>query len=142
MLTGPKPYQIIPLPKLLIGKSTLGKISRAKIRQLYENGSFERYAIEDQKSIQIYKAATCGKPSNEVERSVLAELGEDLGFPEDQVGVDDNIFDLGMTSLHLIAFKKRIRNVSTLTCGNKIPFTTLLSNPSIQGIANALASMT
>ena len=142
MLTGTKPYQIVPLPKLLIEKSSLGKISRAKIRELFENGSFERYAIEDQRSIRIHKAATCRKPSNDVERSVLAELGEVLGFPEDQVGVDDNIFDLGMTSLYLLAFQKRIRNGSALPCGNQVPLTTLLSTPTIQGIANALSSKT
>ena len=142
MLTGTKPYQIVPLPKLLIEKSSLGKISRAKIRELFENGSFERYAIEDQRSIQIHKAATCRKPSNDVERSVLAELSEVLGFPEDQVGVDENIFDLGMTSLYLLAFQKRIRNVSALTCGNEVPLTALLSTPTIQGIANALSSTT
>ena len=141
MLTGTKPYQIVPLPKFLIEKSSLGKISRAKIRELYENGGFERYAIEDQNAIRMYKGATCRKPSNDVERFVLTELSEVLGFPQDQVGVDDNIFDLGMTSLHLLALRKRIRNASTFTRGNELPLTTLLSVPTIQGIAKALASM-
>ena len=142
MLTGTKPYKIVPLPKHLIEKSSLGKISRTKIRELYENASFERHAIEDQKAIRVYKAATRRKPSNDVERSVLAELSKVLGLAEDQVGVDNNIFDLGMTSLYLLAFKKRIRNVPTLTSGEDIPLTTLLNTPTVQGIANALASMT
>ncbi|KAL9098182.1 MAG: hypothetical protein Q9187_009713, partial [Circinaria calcarea] len=47
-----------------------------------------------------------------------------------------------MNSLHLFALKQRLQNVPCLVAGGVIPLTTLLTNPSIRGVGNAITRLT
>lgn len=40
-----KPLHVIPLPKVLMPKSTIGKLSRAKLKQSFEAGGFDDYVL-------------------------------------------------------------------------------------------------
>ena len=142
VLTGTKPFRIIPLPHGVIEKSSLGKISRSKMRENYENGIYDQLAAENDEAIRSHRAMNRKKPANDLEQSVLALVSNDLGISDDQVGVEDSIFDLGMNSLNLLAFKKKLQDISPTTSGITIPLTAILIDPTARGVANALVALT
>lgn len=49
-----KALHIVPLPETLLPKSTIGKLSRAKLRQEYEKGSFDEYVPQEQASVHLF----------------------------------------------------------------------------------------
>ena len=129
---------IIPLPSELLHKSALGKLSRAKIKASFTNGEFENY--EDGKSIAVcqMRAQRREAPSSETERVVMNALLDVLDIP-DELGVNDSLFDFGLTSTGLFALKKRVEK--DLALPTKIPIGTLLASPTVSGIAGELDHM-
>ena len=141
VLTGAKPFRIIPLPHRMIEKSSLGKISRSKIRENYENGTYDQLAADNDEAIRTHRAMNRKKPANDLEQSVLALLSIELGISDYQVGVEASIFDLGMNSLNVLAFKKKLQDISPSTSGLSIPLTAILLDPTARGVANALVAL-
>lgn len=52
-----RPYRIIPLEKNLLAKSSLGKLSRTKIRNSFESGAYLKCQEIDDKAVQSYRVA-------------------------------------------------------------------------------------
>ena len=72
-------------------------------------------------------------PKNDLEKVILSVWKEVLG--RDDIGVTDNFFTVGG---HSIAFVK-VHNLLCKRLGKQFPIAVLLSNPTIKGIARALA---
>ena len=132
--TACRPKDIIPLPKEFLEKSALGKLSRTKIRAAFEVGLYNEY--EDSKDIGIieFKAAQREKPANATEHSVLMALQGVLPLPKEELGVNDSLFEFGITSLNLFALKRQIEK--DLDILHPIPVGVLMTFPTIRGIAN------
>ena len=136
--TACRPKHIIPLPKQFLEKSALGKLSRTKIRAAFESGVYNEY--EDSKNIDVieFKAAQREKPANATEHSVLLALQSILSLPKEELGVNDSLFEFGVTSLNLFALKRQIEK--DLDILHPIPVGALMTFPTIRGIANEVIS--
>ena len=59
-----------------------------------------------------------------------------FNLAHDEVWVGTSLFDFGITSIELIAFKQRLQNKVAL--GIDIPILTVMQNPTIRDLAAAL----
>ena len=136
--TSARPKHIVPLPQQMLPKSALGKLSRAKLRIAFEKGEFSEY--EDNLNVEVKnrRAALCIPPSSDTEKLILQELAALFGetFDDRPVGVNNSIFDLGVTSTDLFLLSHSIQQKAGLS--QSIPVGTLLTDPTIRGIASAM----
>ena len=109
-------------------------MSRTKIRAAFEGGVYDEY--EDSKDIDViaFKAAQREKPANATEHSVLLALRSVLYVPEEELGVNDSLFEFGVTSLNFFALKRQIEKALDIL--HPIPVGILMTFPTIRGIAN------
>lgn len=133
---GARPYQVLPLSKFFLSKSSVGKLPRRKIQSSFESGEFREIESENSNAIKSYRVATRQAPSSKTEGSVLDIVCEMLRIPIDETGVDVNVFELGMTSVSLFAFKQKLHE--TLELQEEIPLIMILADPSIRGISDTI----
>jgi acyl-CoA synthetase (AMP-forming)/AMP-acid ligase II/thioesterase domain-containing protein len=138
-LFGVSPFRVIPVEKDHLPKTTLGKISRAKIRATFEAGKFDEFVYESIGVIKGYRQAKLRKPTTDLEISISAVFSEMFKIGPDEIGIDSSLLDLGVSSIELIAFKTRVQKA--LQLAEEIPLISVLSNPTVQGIAEALEVM-
>ena len=133
MITTCRPRHTIPLPKIFLQKSALGKISRAKIRASFEDNLFDQY--EDSKDIRVkkFKVARREDPATAVENTILNTVRDVVDVPEEELGVNNSIFDLGVTSTDLFSLKRLLEKRLALI--HTMPVGLLLTTPTIRGIA-------
>jgi acyl-CoA synthetase (AMP-forming)/AMP-acid ligase II/thioesterase domain-containing protein len=136
--TSTRPKHIVPLPTELLPKSALGKLSRAKLRTALEKGEFAEYEDRLDARIKAKREAMCEEPSTETEKLVMEEL---LGmleatYSDQPVGVNNSIFDFGVTSTDLFLLGARIQKRAGIS--QEIPVGTLVTDPTIRGIAAAI----
>ncbi|KAI1370092.1 hypothetical protein F4677DRAFT_439359 [Hypoxylon crocopeplum] len=121
----------------LLPISTLGKISRAKMRALYESGIFS-------KDVDLYRTAmdefkreklrlSIGT-MNETEACFVNDFVKILGIDSGGVGPDTTVFEMGFTSMDLIRLHRRIEHRLNVT----IPLITLMKHSSARSLAIAL----
>ena len=74
-----------------------------------------------------------------MEEVVLSSFVETLNFDPDDVSVDTNCYEAGLTSIDSL----RLRDIlQTKLAVEDIPFNTILTNPSIEGMSLALQRLT
>jgi acyl-CoA synthetase (AMP-forming)/AMP-acid ligase II/acyl carrier protein len=104
-----KPAHLIPLPQSMLEKSSLGKISRTKVRAALESGEYASIEREDQLLLERYRQSKWCSAETEAEKIVQKTLAELLEMPADEISVDASIFDLGINSFNLILLKTMIQ---------------------------------
>jgi acyl-CoA synthetase (AMP-forming)/AMP-acid ligase II/thioesterase domain-containing protein len=136
-----QPYVLGLSDESVLPKTTLGKISRAKLRTMFESGLLEdqvrRY--EDLiRSGQRESAPESGVP-DEAEQLIIDDFAAVLGTPPglDAWSLDIPIFDVGATSIDLIRLKKHIGDRFKVD----IPVITLMLNPTARSLATALLQL-
>ncbi|KAL8869901.1 MAG: hypothetical protein Q9174_003924, partial [Haloplaca sp. 1 TL-2023] len=139
MQCGVKPYQVIPLEKYFLPKSSLGKMSRTKIRTAFEGGLYSKHQEQNDRIIQSYRATKRQAPSNEIEVTILRLFAELFGVAESDLGTNSSIFEMGISSIEIIKLKTRIQHSLHLT--SEIPVITMMTNPTIKCLAAALTQM-
>ena len=139
MVASVRPYRTIPLPKEYLEKSSLGKIARSKIRTAFEAGKYREFEDKNDRMIKNYRASKQETPATEVEEQITDIFCEMFDLPREVAWVGSSLFDFGVTSLELIAFKQRVQN--KLTSGQEIPVLMVMNNPTIRGMAQVLQIM-
>ena len=139
MVVGVKPYQILPLESCHLPKSSLGKISRVKLRSLFESGVFDDLQFAYNDAIRRYRmeVARHEEPATDLEKQILEVFATHFHLPAEEIGVNSSIYDLGVTSVELIGYRKALEE--RLDMSAEIQLIVILSNPTIQSLANALA---
>ena len=135
MFASSRPRHIIPLTAALLPKSSLGKLSRVKIRAAFDSGAY-RAMEEDNKAIKSYRESTRELPSGGTEEIISAVFCTMFNLAPDEVWAGTSLFDFGITSIDLIAFKQRLQDKFAL--GIDIPILTVMQNPTVRGLAEAL----
>jgi acyl-CoA synthetase (AMP-forming)/AMP-acid ligase II len=112
--------QVLPLEISLLHKTTLGKLSRTKIRTAFEKGEYKDYENYNASVLAAYRAAHFEGPKNELEALLLQEFEETLELEgQHSLGVDTPVFEMGITSIDLIKASHRIEQ--RLNSPMKIP---------------------
>ena len=139
MQSAVKPYQVIPLEAHLLLKSSLGKISRTKIRTAFESGAYSAYRKVNEEILTEYRMGQREAPSNSVEARILALYAELFDLSEDEIGVNTSLFEMGVSSIEIIKLKTKIQ--LELKLDVEIPVITMMTNPTIRGLAAALKKL-
>src|SRR5262249_11583288 len=100
---------------------------------LTPNGKLDRQALPSPDAARQETATPFSPPATEVERKLAAIFRELLGL--DEVGVNDNFFDLGANSLMMVQVVEKIR----VELGLKISLVRLFQFPTLAGLAAAIA---
>ena len=136
--TRTRPY-VLPLDRQALQKTTLGKISRVKIRAAFERGEYTKYQSINDESIKSYRECQIharAEPWSELERLLAREISDLLDVDAGDIGTDASIFGMGVTSVHLIALKRNIEK--QISPAKEIPMIVLLTNPTIQALAKSI----
>lgn len=139
MQCGVRPYDIIPLTAAHLPKSSLGKLSRAKIRTAFETGVFAEHKATNDVLIRTHRAAQRQAPTNDTEASIMKVFSETFDIPEEDIGINTSLFEMGVNSIEIIRLKIRIE--SELSLPNEIPIITMMTNPTISALALALLEL-
>ncbi|KUJ12592.1 putative non-ribosomal peptide synthase-like protein [Mollisia scopiformis] len=135
--TGSRPC-VLPLNSLFLQKSTLGKLSRFKIRAALERGDYKMCEDFDRAQIMDYNSSNMSQPAHETERLLREEFCEELGLSQECSGVNTPIFDMGVSSIHLIRLKKRLQMRLSIP---EIPILTMMRNLTIRSLSAALKNL-
>jgi hypothetical protein len=135
--TGAKPH-VLPLNLTFLMKSTLGKLSRVKIRTAFERGDYKALEEFDDLQIRAYIANNNAEPQTESERTVLEMFSEALEVPVEEIGVETPVFEIGVTSIHLIRLKKELPTRLSIP---DIPISVIMTNPTIRSLCKALETL-
>ena len=97
---------------------------------LMANGKVDRRALpEPSQGAQVVTAASFVAPANELERMIAGIWSEVLGL--EQVGTQDNFFDLGGHSLRLLQVHLKLRQA----LGRDVPLVELFQFPTVSTLA-------
>ncbi|ROT39596.1 acetyl-CoA synthetase-like protein [Sodiomyces alkalinus F11] len=116
--------------------SALGKISRAKMRVLYEKGAFQDEVDFHNAALEQQRWKNLTMPTNELEATLLMDLADVLGVNTSHIGVETPMYDMGFTSMDLVRLKHRLDK----RFATSIPVVTLMKNPTVRALATALSS--
>ena len=109
LISSRKPSHIIPIPKKLLEKSSLGKISRAKLRAALEKGEYDAIIKDDLDSIERHRQSVWREAKTETELVVQKTVADLLNMPAEEISMDASIFDLGVDSFNLILLKSKLQ---------------------------------
>jgi hypothetical protein len=90
------------LDSKMLQKTTLGKLSRAKIQKSFEKGEYEKYQTLNDEAIASHPAANYEGPANETEELVLGIFMAIFDIPKHNLGVNTNLFTMGVNSIDLV----------------------------------------
>lgn len=136
---GVRPYEIVPVGKENLPKSSLGKISRIKVRTDYETGVFAEFRVKNAKAISDYRVSQRTAPSTPTEKVIANLISELFATEEKELGVDSSLFDLGIDSIALIKFLFQLQH--KLGLEDTISLSLALTSPTIGGMAKALDNL-
>lgn len=125
LICGRKPDYLLPLPTQLLVKSSLGKISRSKVRADLERGDFVCYQEQDTIALARYRKAEWDDAETPTERTVQATLADLLELQSAEINMKASVFELGVDSFSLITFKTMLQK--NIDSAIDIPISVLLT---------------
>jgi acyl-CoA synthetase (AMP-forming)/AMP-acid ligase II/thioesterase domain-containing protein len=135
--TGSRP-RVLPLNSTFLMKTTLGKLSRVKICDSLGKGDFKELEDFDNAQIQAYIASNTARPQSENEHVILQQLSETLEISVEDIGVETPIFNMGITSIHLIQLKKKLQACLSIP---DIPISVIMTNSTVRSLSEALENL-
>ena len=136
---GVRPYEILPVEIGNLPKSSLGKISRIKVRTDYETGVFADLRVKNAKAISDVRVLQRKAPTTATEKTIASLISELFGKDENELGKDSSLFDLGIDSIALIKFLFQLQH--KLGLEDSISLSLALTSPTVGGMAQALDNL-
>lgn len=131
--TGARPH-IFALEKGFFSASSLGKVSRVRMRKLLESGALSKQVVSYEHRLKKLRKQSFIQANNSFEALLLEEITGCLGVEPGDIGLNTPFFDLGMTSMDLIRLKKQISD----RLETDIPIITFMKSPTVGELAVAL----
>ena len=135
--TGARPFRVIPLTKDVLPKTTLGKLSRAKLRAAFESGAFAIYEDQDDELIRSWRQLRGQDPTNPMESTLLNVFMEILEVTESDLDINISLFEMGVSSVEMLRLKSGVEKALNLQ--TPITITTMMAHPSIRSLAQELS---
>lgn len=132
---GARPFKILPLDEKFLQKSSLGKLSRKKIRQAFEGGVYDKLIKHDEAIIECYKDEDFKPATSSIEFAVVEACNSLLNTTGAEIGIHNDIFKLGISSIDLLKLRFHLQRTLSIP---EIPTSVFFSNPVIQDLAMAL----
>ncbi|KAI0023824.1 acyl-protein synthetase [Xylariomycetidae sp. FL0641] len=140
LLTGSRPCVFSLRDPSSLPISALGKISKAKMRALFESGAFsaalDAHHTTTTTTLKAQSAQNGDGPQTPTETQLLADLHAVFGAPAALLGVDSCFFDFGFTSMDLIRLKRLVDRRRRRA--PRTPLVTFLKHATVRSLAAAL----
>lgn len=134
LFAGARP-RVLPLASGRLDKTTLGKLSRAKIQASLAQGLYKDQEVLNARMLQSYCDAHFSKPRDNIERTLMAVFLDSLSLDTLELGIDTPVLDTGVSSVDLI----RLKSASEKAFGiADIPIITIITNTTIRSLASAI----
>ncbi|KAG1824782.1 atromentin synthetase [Suillus subaureus] len=137
MITLP-PQVIVPIPVNQMEKTTLGKLSRARLISLFKQGQLGQHIARSEELLSKARGATFVAPSTETEKALAKIYAGIFNLAESEMSASDNFFELGGTSIDVIRLKREGEAHFDLP---EIPTIQILKHPVISNLANYVDSL-
>ena len=121
------------IPVQRIPKTTSGKMQRASLAEAYIGGDFG-LVLQQIEALQQDSHEAAGGPQNDIERQLQAICWEVIA--DKSVGLDDDLFELGTSSLALSEIHARIDDLFP----DKLELTDMFECPTVRLLAERCAS--
>jgi len=125
LICGKKPDHLIPLPVQLLEKTSLGKISRTKVRAAFEKGAYAEFQSQDAAALERHRDSIWQEAETTTEKAVQDTLAELLKISAADISMKASIFELGVDSFNLITLKAKLQK--TIDIDIDIPISVLLT---------------
>ena len=131
-----RPYRILPLGKEVFSKTSLGKLSRAKMRTAFENGSYSIYEERNDHYLHSWQTLQCQSPTTATEETILSIFSLILDTPTSEIGIETSLFDLGVSSVELLRIVSAVNKA--LKPSKPAVIASVMLNPTIRKLAASL----
>nr|A0A0S2E7X0.1 RecName: Full=Inactive atromentin synthetase invA4; AltName: Full=Nonribosomal peptide synthase-like enzyme invA4; Short=NRPS-like [Paxillus involutus]ALN66884.1 quinone synthetase [Paxillus involutus] len=132
------PQQIIPLTLNQMEKSTLGKLSRARLLNLFKQGELAKYIIRAEELLGIARGANFVAPSTETEKTLAGIYAGIFHLSVSDISTSENFFEFGGTSIDAIRLKREAESAFDLS---EIPTIQIFKHPEIITLAKYVDSL-
>ncbi|KAG2136548.1 atromentin synthetase [Suillus bovinus] len=137
MITLP-PQFVVPIPVNQMEKTTLGKLSRARLISLFKQGQLAKHITRSEELLSEARGATFVAPSSETEKALAQIYAGIFNLAESEMSASDNFFELGGTSIDVIRLKREGEAHFGLP---EIPTIQILKHPVISSLASYVDSL-
>lgn len=135
-----KALEIVPLPRSELPKSTIGKLSRAKLRTAFENGRFDKYRIAaPAEEDELANDDTTDLNLSELGQQVLDIFAAHAKVPKRLLAAPNGLFNAGVDSIGYMRIKKQLEALPSVE--HEIPLAVVMSTSSIEGLEDALHAL-
>lgn len=132
MFASAMPVAVIPLPKSEMPKSTIGKLSRQKLKKFYNEGHFDKYRLEDETSSGALKPL-----ATPLQVAIARFLAKETGAPLEDLGANVSIMRTGMNSIAYLRMKRMLESEMALL-ETPLPMSLILQPRTIEGLEAAV----
>ncbi|KAL1301853.1 hypothetical protein AAFC00_006038 [Neodothiora populina] len=137
MFASAMPVAVIPLPKSEMPKSTIGKLSRQKLKKFYTEGHFDQYRVQEASPL-----AEGLKPlASQLQLAIARFLSRETDVPLEELGANVPIMQTGMNSIAYLRMKRMIEVEMNMT-KTPIPMSLILQPRTIEGLEAAILEQT
>ncbi|KAJ5329770.1 thioesterase domain protein [Penicillium brevicompactum] len=123
------------LPVQSIERTTLGKLPRSTIRSALENGQYHNEQVAHDDMVKKYQRLIYSTPNSDLERAILEEVTDTLDLPRGSIGVESNLFEIGLASITLIKLQRRLK--TRLGLDKEITIADIMAHPTVHSLAKA-----
>ncbi|KAG2136556.1 atromentin synthetase [Suillus bovinus] len=137
MITLP-PQFVVPIPVNQMEKTTLGKLSRARLISLFKQGQLAKHIARSEELLSEARGATFIAPSTETEKALAKIYADIFNLAVDEVSASDNFFEIGGTSIDAIRLKREGEEYFGLP---EISAIQILKHPVLSSLSNYINSL-
>ncbi|KAG1743825.1 atromentin synthetase [Suillus lakei] len=135
MITLP-PQFVIPIPVNKMEKTTLGKLSRARLISLFKQGQLAKHIACAEELLSKARGVSFVAPSTEAEKALAKIYAGIFNLADSEVSASDNFFEIGGTSIDAIRAKQKeyfgLPDISAIQ---------ILKHPVLSSLANYVNSL-
>ncbi|TVY37659.1 Microperfuranone synthase [Lachnellula subtilissima] len=131
---GVRPYRVIPLEASFLQKSSLGKLSRPKIRAAFEDGRYDAYALADEAKLTQFQHDS-HQPAATITEQTIIDVCLQMFLGSLQLGRNTDLSALGGSSIDLLRLKSFLQRALSI---HDIPINILFAHTVLHELAEAL----
>lgn len=106
-----RPAMVVPLPKCMLPKSTIGKLSRAKLKKSFLAGHFDEFKLEERLPESITQQGQGTPLTTSLQKVLATVLCEETGLVESNLSLEVNLADLNIDSLGYLRIKSSLETI-------------------------------
>ncbi|KAG1857008.1 atromentin synthetase [Suillus subalutaceus] len=126
------------LRDICMEKTTLGKLSRARLISLFKQGQLGQHIARSEELLSEARGATFVAPSTETEKALAKIYAGIFNLAESEMSASDNFFEIGGTSIDAIRLKREGEEYFGLPDISAIQ---ILKHPVLSSLANYINSL-